>query len=66
MEIRYFFGQTATLTQKGCDTIIIASEARDSDITVAVGQVVHRNCKSDFTNPRLIQFHKNRKLSGEP
>ena len=57
---------TATLRQKGYDSITIASEARDSDITVAVGQVVHVKWRSEFTNPRLIQFHKNRKLSNEP
>ena len=57
---------TATLTQKGCDSIILSSEARESDITVAVGQVVNVKCRSECINPKLIQFHKNRKLSGEP
>ena len=50
---------TAILAQKGCNSIIISSIVRYSDITVAIDQVVHVNVE---VNLRLIQLHMSRKL----
>lgn len=57
--------QTVTLTHKGCDGILKASQARDSNIHVLPGHIVHVKCRSDFTHPKNIEIHK-RKCSAQP
>ena len=54
-----------TLTQKGCEGIQRASLERSCDINVTIGQVVHIKCRRDFTNSKLIQSQKKRKLIEE-
>ena len=57
---------TEILTQKGCDGILKASDARFSDIKIVPGQVVHVKCRSQFKNPRSIQSqHKHKLCDGD-
>jgi hypothetical protein len=58
--------ETVILQQKGCDSILAASEARGSAITVNLNQVVHVRCRLDFTNKKAIQSYLKRKHSSQP
>ena len=56
--------QTVTLTAKGCKGILSASEARESDILVMPGQLVHVDCRKVYTNPKSIE-NSNKKRSAD-
>lgn len=51
---------TVKLTQKGCKGILRASEQRNTVISVFPGQLVHEECRKQFTNPRKLQQYKNK------
>ena len=52
---------SSKLTQKGCDGIKKASEARGVDISAVPGQQVHQDCRKTHCNERCIDAYK-RKL----
>ena len=43
------------LRKNGCELIIKASAARNSDIGTVPGQVVHVKCRSDYVNPNVVK-----------
>lgn len=45
---------SATLTEKGSDTINRASASREDDIHTSPGDLVHQACRKAYTNPQQI------------
>ena len=52
-----------TLSQKRCDGISKANEARGSQVTTIVGQKVHVKCRQNFVNPKLINSFNRKRAS---
>lgn len=58
---------SSTLTQRGCDSIKRASEARGVDIiVVAAGQRVHQACRRVFCNENYIKLSKRKRPDDSP
>ena len=54
---------SAKLTQKGCETILKASEARGTVTTAVPGQKVHIECRKEHCRPSSIEAHNRKRLS---
>ena len=50
--------ESATLTQKGCDGIKKASEARGVDISTTPGQDVHKMCGKVHCHSKYMESYK--------
>ena len=55
-----------TLRKKGCEGIIKASAARNSDIGTVPGQVVHVKCRSDYVNSNVVKGSIKKFLTTHP
>ena len=56
---------TVTLREKGCEGIVRASVARDSDVRTVPGEVVHVGCRSEHVNPRVVKGYLRRKRAAD-
>lgn len=55
-----------TLGAKGCESILRASESRQSDITVNPGDIVHIKCRREYINPHVISAYKRKQAGSLP
>ncbi len=44
-------GDVSTVTEKGCNTTIRISAAKEDGLSFRVRQKVHKNCRKDYTRP---------------
>jgi hypothetical protein len=54
------------LTQKGCDGIRRASEARDTEMDIIPGQQVHAACRRLYCNPNNIDLNNRKRTCESP
>ena len=47
--------KASVLESKGCDSLTEASKKRGTTLNVTVGDLVHQDCRRQYTNPNVIK-----------
>ena len=47
--------KSSVLGSKGCDSLTEASKKRGTAFNVTVGDLVHHDCRRQYTNPNVIK-----------